>query len=59
MHPDDHKPFETFSEFLPYFTGEYGVCKYVLYTQYIKKIHTFLLITRAILKMYISNLQET
>ena len=21
------KPFETFSEFLPYFTGEYGVCK--------------------------------
>ena len=23
----EKKPFETFSEFLPYFTGEYGVCK--------------------------------
>ena len=23
----NNKPYETFSEFLPYFTGEYGVCE--------------------------------
>ena len=24
----EYPPYETFSEFLPYVTGEYGVCKY-------------------------------
>ena len=28
MHPD-HNPFETFTEFLPYVTGDYGVREYV------------------------------
>ena len=26
----ENKPFETFSEYLPYFTGEYGMCKYTI-----------------------------
>ena len=27
QYSDDHKPFETFSDFIPYVTGEYGVCE--------------------------------
>ena len=27
----EEPPFVTFSEFLPYITGEYGVCKYILH----------------------------
>lgn len=35
------KPFETFSEFLPYITGEYGVFSYVSLFRYLKEMEAF------------------